>query len=124
MEVKDGYVEDFISGALVRATPEEVEVVQVFSRMLIDDYGYPKELVQTRPQWRVKSRPSDTKKEYPVDIAIFSQDKHLDDNIQIIVECKKPNRKDGRTQLEDYLRFSRARIGVWFNGEEKLFLKK
>lgn len=124
MEVKDGYVEDFISGALVRATPEEVEVVQVFSRMLIDDYGYPKELVQTRPQWRVKSRPSDTKKEYPVDIAIFSQDKHLDDNIQIIVECKKPNRKDGRTQLEDYLRFSRARIGIWFNGEEKLFLKK
>ena len=124
MEVKDGYVEDFISGALVRATPEEVEAVQVFSRMLIDDYGYPKELVQTRPQWRVKSRPFDTKKEYPVDIAIFSQDKHLDDNIQIIVECKKPNRKDGRTQLEDYLRFSRARIGVWFNGEEKLFLKK
>ena len=33
MEVKDGYVEDFISGALVRATPEEVEAVQVFSRM-------------------------------------------------------------------------------------------
>jgi type I restriction enzyme M protein len=124
MTLKDGYIEDFISGVAVRATPEEVEAVQVFSKMLVDDYGYPKELIQTRPQWRVKVRPSDTKKEYPIDIAVFSETAHTDDNIKIIVECKKTNRKDGKTQLEDYLRFSTARIGVWFNGEEKLFIKK
>jgi type I restriction enzyme M protein len=124
MELKEGYIEDFISGVAVRATPEEIEAVQVFSKMLVDDYGYPKELIQTRPQWRVKVRPSDTKKEYPVDIALFSNQKYDEENIQIIVECKKSNRKDGRTQLEDYLRFSNARIGVWFNGHEKLFLKK
>ena len=86
MELKEGYIEDFISGTPVRATPEEVEAVQVFSKMLVDDYGYRKELVQTRPQWRVKVRPSDTKKEYPVDIAVFSEKKHKDENIQIIVE--------------------------------------
>lgn len=40
-------------------------------RILVDDYGYPKDVIQTRPQWRVKARPSDTKKEYPVDIAVF-----------------------------------------------------
>ncbi len=124
MELKEGYIEDFISGMAVRATPEEVEAVQVFSRMLVDDYGYPKEMIQTRPQWRVKVRHSDTKKEYPVDIGVFSEKEHTEDNIQIIVECKKSNRKDGKTQLEDYLRFSTARMGVWFNGEEKLFLKK
>lgn len=124
MELKEGYIEDFISGTAVRATPEEVDAVQVFSRMLVDDYGYPKYLIQTRPQWRVKVRPSDTKKEYPVDIGVFSEKEHTEDNIQIIVECKKSNRKDGKTQLEDYLRFSTARMGVWFNGEEKLFLKK
>lgn len=124
MELKEGYIEDFISGIAVRGTPEEIEAVQVFSRMLVDDYGYPRELIQTRPQWRVKVRPSDTKKEYPVDIAVFSKEEHSDDNVNIIVECKKANRKDGRTQLEDYLRFSTARIGVWFNGDEKLFLKK
>ena len=124
MELKEGYIEDFISGMAVRATPEEVEAVQVFSRMLVDDYGYPKDMIQTRPQWRVKVRPSDTKKEYPVDIGVFSEKEHTEDNIQIIVECKKSNRKDGKTQLEDYLRFSTARMGVWFNGEEKLFLKK
>ncbi len=124
MEPKEGYIEDFISGTAVRATSEEVEAVQVYSKMLVDDYGYPKELIQTRPQWRVKVRPSDTKKEYPVDIAVFTDKDHREDNIHIIVECKKPTRKDGRTQLEDYLRFSTARLGVWFNGQEKLFIKK
>lgn len=124
MELKEGYIEDFISGTAVRGTPEEIEAVQVFSKMLVDDYGYPKELIQTRPQWRVKVRPSDIKKEYPVDIAVFSEKEHRDDTVNIIIECKKANRKDGRTQLEDYLRFSTARIGVWFNGAEKLFLKK
>jgi len=63
-------------------------------------------------------------KEYPIDIAVFDSGVHNDSNVQIIIECKKPNRRDGRTQLQDYLRFSEARIGVWFNGDEKLFLKK
>ena len=121
---KEGYLYDYVSGKEIKATPEELHAVQVFSRILHLDYGYPTSHLQTRPQWHVKSRPSDTKKQYPVDIAIFSENQHSEDNISIIVECKKPNRKDGRTQLEDYLRFSKAEIGVWFNGEEKLFLKK
>jgi len=124
MELKEGYIEDFISGTPVRATPEEVEAVQIFAKMLVEDYGYPKKLIQTRPQWRVKVRPSDTKKEYPVDIAVFSDNKHTDDNIQIIIECKKKSRKDGKTQLQDYLRFSKSQVGVWFNGTERLFLHK
>ena len=117
-------ITDFISGVSVRTTPEEIHAVQVFSKLLVNDYGYPRGQIRTRPQWRVKVRPSDTKKEYPIDIAVFSGDQHTDETVQIIVECKKPNRRDGRTQLQDYLRFSAARIGVWFNGEEKLFLKK
>ncbi len=124
MELKEGYLYDFISGTPVRATPEEIDAVQVFSQMLVNDYGYPKKLIQTRPQWRVKARPSDTKKEYPIDIAVFSDERHTEDSIQIIVECKKKTRKDGKTQLADYLRFSRARVGVWFNGKERLFLHK
>ena len=121
---KHSFITDYISGTPVRATPEEIHAVQVFSKLLVNDYGYPKSHIRTRPQWRVKVRPSDTKKEYPIDIAVFSGDQHTDETAHIIVECKKPNRRDGRTQLQDYLRFSEARIGVWFNGEEKLFLKK
>lgn len=115
---------DYISGVEVNATPEEVEAVQVFARQLVEDYGYKKEQIQTRPQFRVKARPSDTKKECPVDIAVFSDKKKNEDDVFIIVECKKKNRKDGRGQLEDYLRLSKASLGVWFNGDERLFLRK
>ncbi|MCX6760442.1 MAG: N-6 DNA methylase [Candidatus Nealsonbacteria bacterium] len=124
IEVKDGYIVDYISGEKIKATPEEIDAVQIFSHQLVEDYNYPKDRIQTRPQFRVKVRPSDTKKEYPVDIAVFSNDKKQEDEIYIIVECKKKNRKDGKTQLQDYLRFSKAFLGVWFNGEERLFLRK
>lgn len=92
--------------------------------MLVEDYGYPKNLITTHPQYRVKVRPSDTKKEYPVDIAVFSSTQKSDDDIYIVVECKKKTRKDGRSQLEDYLRFCKAQLGVWYNGEERFFLRK
>lgn len=121
---KDGYIFDYISGIEVKATPEEIDAVQVYSKILVEDYGYPKEHIQTHPQHRVKVRPSDTKKEYPVDIAVFPDGKKEENDISIIIECKKKNRKDGKTQLQDYLRFSRSPIGVWFNGEERLFIKK
>ena len=123
-DLDPSFLVDFISGEKVRANPEEIEAVQPFTAILVKDYGYPKENIATHPQWRVKVRPSDSKKEYPVDIAIFSDSNHSDDNIEIIVECKKKNRKDGKTQLEDYLRFSKATMGVWFNGEERLYLHK
>ena len=118
------YIIDYITGKSVRATPEEVAAVQVFSRILVEDYGYPKAVICTHPQWRVKARPSDTKKEYPVDIAVFRAHDHNDDSLQIVVECKKPSRRDGKSQLQDYLRFSKAEVGVWFNGRERLYLRK
>jgi hypothetical protein len=30
--------------------PEEHDAVQVFARMLVEDYGYPKSHIRTRPQ--------------------------------------------------------------------------
>ena len=38
-EVDEGYLVDFISGEKVKATPEEVDAVQVFSHQLVEDYG-------------------------------------------------------------------------------------
>lgn len=121
---KDGYIFDYISGEQVKASPEEVEATQVFSRILVEDYGYSKSMIQTRPQFHVKVRPSDVKKEYPVDIAVFTGNDKSDDSLYIVVECKKKNRKDGRTQLENYLTLSKANLGVWFNGEERFYLLK
>jgi type I restriction enzyme M protein len=124
MNIKEGYIIDYISGEQVKATFEEIDAVQVFCKQLVEDYKYPKDYIQTHPQYRVKMRPSDVRKEYPVDIAIFNSSKKNEDNIYIIVECKKHNRKDGKTQLQDYLRFSKATLGVWYNGNDRLFLRK
>lgn len=123
-ESKEGYIIDYISGVEVKATPEEIDAVQVFSKILVEDYGYPKTHIQTHPQYRVKVRPSDTKKEYPVDIAVFNTTEHNEESVSIIIECKKKDRKDGISQLQDYLRFSRANLGVWFNGEAQVFIRK
>lgn len=121
-----GLIKDFISGVNVRATPEEIEAVQVFSRRLVEDFGYPKEHIITRPQFRVRQRPSDEAKTkgYPVDIAVFPNAKRLEDEASIIVECKRTSRKDGEKQLKIYLGMSSASIGVWFNGEEHIYLHK
>ena len=74
-------IEDFISGQIIKATPEEIEAVQVFSKILVEDYGYPKENIKTRPQHRVKARPSDTTKEYPIDIGVFSGPSKKDEEL-------------------------------------------
>ena len=97
---REGYIIDFISGLQVKESPEEIDAVQPFSKILVDDYGYPKAHIHTRPQYRVKVRPSDKKKEYPVDIAVFTGEVHDEDSIYIIVECKKKNRRDGREGSE------------------------
>lgn len=80
-------------------------------------------MIQTHPQYRVKSSPSD-KKGYPIDIAVFEIDEKGEKKLKIVVENKKPTRKDGQDQLEDYLRFCEAKIGVWFNGNDSLYIEK
>lgn len=123
-ELKTGYISDFVSGQAVKATPEEMEAVQVFSQRLVKDYGYPKSHIQTRPQYRVRKHPSDEEKSYPVDIAIFKTDKRNEDELFIIVECKQRTRNDGVAQLKLYLDMSGAEVGVWFNGDEHEYLRK
>ena len=120
----DGYIPDFISRQPVRATPEEVDAVQVFSRRLVEDLGYSREQIQTRPQHRVRIRPSDSPGSYPVDIAVFEGESRDEECLVLIVECKKKNRLSGRRQLEIYLTMNQASVGAWFNGDEHLYLRK
>ncbi|MCE9637134.1 MAG: N-6 DNA methylase [Planctomycetes bacterium] len=119
------HLADYVSGRSFRATPEEVEAVQVFSRRLVEELGYPKEVIQTRPQFRVRMRPSDVvTRGYPIDIAVFRSEKKLEDDVYIVVECKRKSRVDGEKQLKLYLQMCSAPIGVWFNGEDHLYLHK
>ncbi len=122
--LKPGFVLDYVSGIAVKASPEETEAVQVFAQRLVEDYGYPKSHLQTRPQYRVRKRPSDEAKAYPVDIAVFKSTGRVEDDLYLVVECKKKNRKDGVSQLKLYLDMSPAELGVWFNGDEHVYLRK
>ena len=122
--IPDGYIADFISGLPVRATPEEIDAVQVFSRRLVEDLGYSRGQIQTRPQHRVRLRPSDPPKSYPVDIAVFADQSRDEDQLRLVVECKKKTRRSGRRQLEIYLTMNPAPLGAWFNGDEHLYLRK
>lgn len=72
--IKRGTIRDYVFGKMVQATPEELEAVQVMSRRLVEDFGYPIEHLRTRPQWRVGTSPSESKK-FPLDITVFSSDK-------------------------------------------------
>src|SRR2546422_2898253 len=121
MPASSGKIQDYISEQWVAATPEEVNAVQVFARRLVQEYGYEKDQIQTRPQFRVRKRPSDDEKSYPVDIAVFKSGARTEDQVSIIIECKKPEQKEGIAQLQLYMDMSPAEVGVWFNGEEHAY---
>jgi len=93
----------------IQLKPEEV-VRQLYSKRLIEEYGYPKKRIAM---------------EYPInfgrekkkaDIVIFDKDRP--DSIYIIVELKKPKLLDGKNQLRSYCNATGAPIGVWTNGEQ------
>ena len=120
----DGVV-DYISEKLVKVSVKEhKEAVNIFSQRLVEELGYSKNQIQTVPQFRVKVSPSGQEK-YPVDIAVFKDEKKSYDNVYMLVECKQPNRKDGKKQLDIYLNLvPSVELGVWFNGKEHLYLWK
>ena len=122
---RDGYIYDFISGQEIKATPEEVDAVQPFSKRLFDEYEYDKELIQTRPQYTVRKTPSDEVKTFPIDIGVFKSKARTESELIGVIECKKKTRKDGLEQLKLYMDMcSSVEWGVWFNGEEQINLRK
>lgn len=122
--MSNGKIIDFISGKEINAGPEEIFATQPFSKLLVEDYGYPKENIQTRPQVRVPKSPSD-RKGYPMDIVVYEDSSKK--KIKMIVECKKPELKlspSDQRQLENYMTLSNVEIGVLFNGNNSICLHK
>lgn len=83
----------------------------------------------TDTEWRIPKTPSEASKRelgrsfngFPVDIAIFdSVREHGEyEHLQVIIECKAPNKKEGINQLKIYLSMEpHAKLGVWSNGTE------
>lgn len=123
-EIKDERIYDYITGIEVKNGKKEQLVVNSFSQQLVEEWKYDKDQIQTRPQFRVKVSPSG-KEKYPVDIVVFKSNQKTYDNVYIIIECKQPTRKDGRSQLDIYLNLvPSVEFGIWYNGKEHLYLHK
>ncbi|EPI2108230.1 HsdM family class I SAM-dependent methyltransferase [Providencia rettgeri] len=91
--------------------------------------GWDKNQLQYAPEWRVPKTPSEASKRelgqsfksFPIDIAIFDHPSHVGDyeHLQIIVETKSPNRKEGINQLKIYMSLEpHVLLGIWTNGVE------
>lgn len=118
---KEGHIRDYITDKWVKAKPEEIEAKQVFAKRLVEEYGYSKDQIQTHPEFLIQKG---SKKIGPADIVIFRDTKEkTQDNLYIIVECKREEKTDGIDQLKSYLSPTNAEFGIWFNGKEIAYLQ-
>jgi type I restriction enzyme M protein len=111
------YLNCYVSGKDRPAKPEEI-VRQLYLRRLIHDYGYPKERIAVEKGVYFGSAMAEKR----ADIVIF--DKDDPEAALIIVECKKPKRRDGLEQLKSYCSAEGSPIGVWTNGREIICLHR
>ncbi|VEP13981.1 conserved hypothetical protein [Hyella patelloides LEGE 07179] len=111
------YLKDFVDGKDRPAKPEEI-VRQLYLYRLIHTYGYPVERISVEKAVYFGSTVAKKK----ADIVICDRDNP--DTAYIIVEVKKPKRKDGIEQLKSYCNAEGAPIAVWTNGNEVLILHR
>lgn len=116
MQLKEGYLYDPVAQKQRKASDEEY-VRQEMVKTLVNEYTYPLTSMATEFPIKIGSA---TKK---IDIAIFRDAvKHEQENISIIVECKKPkvklnDNREGIDQLISYISACPAcDFGLWTNG--------
>ncbi len=99
------------------AKPEEI-VRQLYLRKLMVHYGYPKDRIAVEKPVYFGSAVH----EKAADVVIWEKDAPT--TPYIIVEIKKPKRKDGLEQLKSYCNAEGSPIGVWTNGGETIALHR
>jgi type I restriction enzyme M protein len=115
--IPPGRVKCIITGKLRRDTPEE-HVRQRIARSLLDGYGYEKADIEV--EYTIKEGSTKGKKRPRIDVAIFRPgDAHIQNNVFIAVECKRPDIKpsdikDGTEQLCSYMSLCiNCQYGMW-----------
>jgi type I restriction enzyme M protein len=103
------YVEDG------KANPEEI-VRQLWVYKLIHQYGYKADEIDLEKSVQFGTEIG-TK---AADIIVYSDSGKI--TPKIIIECKKPKRKDGIEQLKSYMNAKGAPVAVWSNGSDSIIL--
>ena len=120
--VDDDEILDYLSGKKIKDTPEE-KVRQAYIATLVEDYGYPKEVIRREVPIQSGSSVLLDKDGAPIraDVVVYKTPQaalKLDQgNILFVTECKKPNVTEGYNQLVSYIFNTSAVGGVWTNGE-------
>ena len=103
------YVEDG------KANPEEI-VRQLWVYRLIHQYGYKMDEIDLEASVQFGTEVG-TK---AADIIVYTD--NTKETPKIILECKKPKRKDGIEQLKSYMNAKGAPVAVWSNGSDSIIL--
>jgi len=120
-EEREGYLKDPVSGNWVKATPEVAEAKLVFAERLLKEYGYSKKQICTFPEFYIQKGANE--KVGPADIVVFRNEKQTQDNIFLIIETKRKDRRDGVRQLKSYVYPTPAEGAVWFNGSDIAYFR-
>lgn len=122
--VPEGFVSDFLTGNLVRDTPEEY-VRQNLEKALVRQYRFP--AGDCKPEFPIKVGSSRKR----VDVAVFTPGlPHKQENAVFLLETKRagtsPSSKtDGIDQLKSYMAAClNAVYGMWTNGDERYCFAK
>lgn len=108
---------DWATGKPVNFKLPEEPVRQEYERVLVSDYGYPKDVLDIKVGIPMGSATKEC------DIAVY--DSPRKDNIIGIVETKKPKDKTGLGQLKSYMSATSTCIwGVLTNGSTTTYLSK
>jgi type I restriction enzyme M protein len=98
-----------------KSAPEEI-VRQLWVYKLMHQYGYQADEIDLEKGVQFGTGVG-TK---AADIIVYTDATKL--TPKIIVECKKPKRKDGIEQLKSYMNAKGAPVAVWSNGEDSIIL--
>lgn len=111
------YLKDFSDDKERPAKPEEI-VRQLYVYRLIHTYGYSPTRIEIEKGIWFGSTIAEKRADIVVTDAANSEE------VLLIVECKKPKRKDGLEQLKSYCNATNAVAAVWTNGGEEVILHR
>lgn len=97
-----------------KSCPEEI-VRQLWLHKLHHVYQYPWDHIDVEYHVQFGTVTADK----PADIVVFQKDGKT---AKIVIECKRPDRKDGLQQLKSYLNAEGSPVGVWSNGVDRIIL--
>ena len=117
-----GRIVDYIDPTRTRAATPEEHVRQVYARVLVEEYDYPKDRIA------IENAIAIGRETKSADIVVYDSPESCQQRdqgrIYLIIETKAPTKKAGRKQLTSYISASSAAGGIWTNGDDVAYFRR